>query len=81
MLTAADKVVSQNPEITIQVDGGSGTAADLQVKAVGSGPEYRWLVFTIRNVDRQPVSRLVAVGQDGVTGTGLYERHNQGRAC
>lgn len=78
VLTAADKVVSQNPEITIQVDGGSGTAADLQVKAVGSGPEYRWLVFTIRNVDRQPVSRLVAVGQDGVTGTGLYERHNQG---
>lgn len=72
ILQAADKVETEFPTTTVQVENSQGQTVEVQVQATGQSRRYRWLVFTVKNIDQKPVSRLVAVGRDGVTGTGLY---------
>lgn len=75
ILNAADRAESSIPETVIQLDdSGTGQANEFTATAVGPGPNYRWLVFTVKNLGSRPETRLVAVGREGITGTGLQSR-------
>ncbi len=74
VLSAADKAESADRDTVIEVDDGNGATRQVTIRAKGAGPNHRWLVFTAKNLSRNPVARLVAVGREGITGTGLQTR-------
>ncbi len=79
VLDASDRIESAVPTTTVQIENSDGNTTELSVQATRQARQYRWLVFTVKNLGQQPATRLVAVGRDGVTGTGLYASNLIGR--